>query len=518
MTKKHLLGGQHQKTWRPINKENTPVVTTQVCLEENRNDEPERTKKARHYGRKSRRCYACRKTCLQAAEESATGAREEAQAACLKKAALEEVRQFYICHFGFISSHKCTPKHNATLHLADLPAWFYYQHPSNLSCHDLTHHTYAIPPPNFRALLGLGLKFIPRPRYTTSTIIKKSIAQICKDLFNKCIYAGSNDTYDPYLYAPSNRPPPKHLVPSELKNRIDSFASALCNLYCKRHAPSNLLPHQWHCLDTLSMHPDLLVMKTDKNLGPALLERNRYICMAYVNHLFDCNTYVKLTHDRAIQYITETHTQFERWLCKYAKVIPKTEAKYLRRTCILLDKDGKINFPQLYLLAKIHKDPFSTRPIVSVSGSPLHGLAHWVDRQLQPLAQSIPSYIKSSFEFVKKIQLQQATMPFPATALLFTCDAVAMYTNINTTKALEELQPRTQEHVLKALEIIMRRNSFQFSDTYWRQKQGTAMGTPPACMWATLFFASHEQHLNEQYNKFLLHWSRYIDDGFGVWN
>jgi len=177
--------------------------------------------------------------------------------------------------------------------------------------------------------------------------------------------------------------------------------------------------------------------------------------MAYVDHLLDHNTYVKLTKDRANQYITETHTLFECWLRKYTKVIPKTEAKYLRRTCILLSKDGKINFPQLYLLAKIHKDPFSTCPIVSVSGSPLHGLACWADRQLQPMAQSIPSYIKSSFEFVQKIQLQQATTPFPATALLFTCDAVAMYTNINTTEALDELQPQTPEHVLKALEIIM---------------------------------------------------------------
>jgi len=64
----------------------------------------------------------------------------------------------------------------------------------------------------------------------------------------------------------------------------------------------------------------------------------------------------------------------------------------------------------------------------------------------------------------------------------------------------------------------MRRNIFQFSDTYWRQKQGTAMGTPPACMWATLFFDPHEQHLTAKYQKYLLHWSRYIDDGFGVWD
>jgi len=299
---------------------------------------------------------------LQTAKESATGAREETQAACLKKAALEEVRQFYIRHFGFFSTHKRTPKHNATLHLSDLPAWFYYQHPSNLSCHDLTRHTYAIPPLNFRALLGLGLKFIPRPRYTTSTIIKKSIDRIRKDLFNKCLYAGSNDTYDPYLYAPSNRRPPEHLVPSELKNRIDSFAAGLRTLYRKRRAPSNLLPHQRHCLDTLSTCTDIMVVKTDKNLGPAILERKRYLTLAYNDHLLDKATYVKLTPARADQYIKESHTLFERWLRKYAKVIPKAEATYLRRTCILLDKNGKINHPQLYLLAKIHKDPFSYMP------------------------------------------------------------------------------------------------------------------------------------------------------------
>jgi len=73
-------------------------------------------------------------------------------------------------------------------------------------------------------------------------------------------------------------------------------------------------------------------------------------------------------------------------------------------------------------------------------------------------------------------------------------------------------------HVLNALELIMKRNVFQFSNTYWHQCRGTAMGTPPACMWATLFFASHEQHLKEQYHTYLLHWSRYIDDSFGIWD
>jgi len=127
---------------------------------------------------------------------------------------------------------------------------------------------------------------------------------------------------------------------------------------------------------------------------------------------------------------------------------------------------------------KIHKQPLSTRPIISISGSPLHSLARWADHQLQPLVRSIPSFITSSYALVKKLQAQQETNPFPPTALLFTVDAVAMYTNIDTKEALDRLRSKVQPHVLYALELIMKRNIFQFSDTWWLQKQGTAMGTP----------------------------------------
>jgi len=92
-----------------------------------------------------------------------------------------------------------------------------------------------------------------------------------------------------------------------------------------------------------------------------------------------------------------------------------------------------------------------------------------------------------------------------------------MYTNIKTDAALEELQP-LPIHVRDALELIMNNNVFQFSDTYWKQTSGTAMGTPPACMWATLFFNSHEKKLCTTYNRWLLDWARYIDDGIGIWD
>ena len=108
----------------------------------------------------------------------------------------------------------------------------------------------------------------------------------------------------------------------------------------------------------------LVVCRTDKNLRPAIIERKRYIRFTFGEHLLDRDTYKELTQARADQIITQAHSFFLRWLQTYRKEITKSEATYLQRTCCLCDPNGKINYPQLYLLAKIHKTPLETQPIV----------------------------------------------------------------------------------------------------------------------------------------------------------
>ena len=61
-------------------------------------------------------------------------------------------------------------------------------------------------------------------------------------------------------------------------------------------------------------------------------------------------------------------------------------------------------------------------------------------------------------------------------------------------------------------------NVFEFGNTYWLQKDGTAMGTPCACNYATIVFAYYKRTcILPRFKKNSLLYLRYIDDIFVVW-
>lgn len=62
----------------------------------------------------------------------------------------------------------------------------------------------------------------------------------------------------------------------------------------------------------------------------------------------------------------------------------------------------------------------------------------------------------------------------------------------------------------------MNHNVFTFGDTHWIQLSGTAMGTPPTCNYATLFFAIHEDKILPSHPNIICY-KRYIDDVCGIW-
>jgi len=151
---------------------------------------------------KSWKCSALQKKKLKLQEIQQTVQTEWKAAVRLQKAKLTKVENFYVHHFGIFSSHHCMPKHNTSIHLANLPTWYYFQHPTNLSSHNLSIITQ--PPLNFQALLSLGLNFCPQPQYSNKAALHATIERLCRDLYNRSIYAGEEHDYDPKLYAHSN--------------------------------------------------------------------------------------------------------------------------------------------------------------------------------------------------------------------------------------------------------------------------------------------------------------------------
>ena len=411
-----------------------------------------------------------------------------------------------------------------------MEAWVYFSRSNNMALHDLT--SYITPPSNLRCLLGLNLKFIPRKRYTTDDILENTnrfqnnvfiqdyYIQNPQPDFDRANNPDQNNMFNPKLHVPTHWSPPHWKVSKSTVQATEQFCSSLKNLFQKRKSSTNLSAIQQNVLKYLLRKKDFVIAKADKNLGPCLIERDAYIRFALNDHLNCRDTYRKLTYESACQHMYQLRKDVNKFLYKHRDTLTPEAKKFIRKNT----KDCEDPFPKLYLLMKIHKNPLKTRPVVSCSGSLLHPLGVWLDTALQPIATSLPSFIASSYDLKEAIN---NLPPLPQNAKLFTADAVSMYTNIDTYRALGSIRsflhskPEFISHpndaICDALDLIMNNNVFEFGDCYFHQKSGTAMGTPPACCYATIYYAIKEQMLLEKYENNLLFYKRYIDDVFGIW-
>jgi len=404
--------------------------------------------------------------------------------------------------------------------MSTLPTWFYFERPTHLAFHDLTSTT--TPPKNLRSLLGLGSKFCPTPAKTTSDI-SSTVDRFNRDIELRAFFGNSDindDGFDKKLYVKSSWTPPPWKIPPEVTDRAKTFTDALKSTFKKRHGRPNLLGYQRDMLRELRQRDDILIVQCDKNLGPACIEKEKYIELAFRDHLGDKSTYKLIPPTRVDASKERIRTLLTKWIKKNKKVLTPGEKRFLRHHL----KTNEEPFPVFYLLMKVHKLPLKTQPIVSCIGSLLHPLGVWIDRKMQVIAKKQKSFFGSSFVLKEEL----VKMELPPGALLFTSDAVSMYTNIPTGHALFSIgqylrrkkkvfQDVPMEALIKALGIVMRNNFFTFGDTTWHQLSGTAMGTPPAPPYATLYYAIHEDTLLDEYDDNLQIYRRYIDDVFGIW-
>jgi hypothetical protein len=133
----------------------------------------------------------------------------------------------------------------------------------------------------------------------------------------------------------------------------------------------------------------------------------------------------------------------------------------------------------------------------------------------------LPSFIKDTTDFIKK--LKNKTVNSKETYLV-TLDVSSLYTNIphdDGIKACEEFLHNgniNSNIVSKLLRLVLENNYFQFDDDFYLQKMGTAMGSPMAPAYASLFMGK----LEKDFLKICEHkptlWFRFLDDIFMIWD
>ena len=330
------------------------------------------------------------------------------------------------------------------------------------------------------------------------------------------------------MHFPSDWEPKEWDIPNDALNRLAQFnAGVHRQLKIRRPNTPNLLPYQLLTIAEMNNRNDILVVNCDKKVGPAVIDTSTYVSRAFSDHLDTSSVYKELTEDAAHTHMTNVYQLVRRWLSKFStttrnkKGIGQQELAYLRKH---LTEEHAQQLSIFYLTLKVHKSPWTTRPIVSCSGTLLYFLGVWVDLHLAKVATTLPYYLRNSKDLVDLL----LPLDLPPGSRLFIADATSMYTNIRTPAALREIATFIHQRedrfadiptnaLAEALAIIMQNNVFQFGDTFWLQKTGAAMGTPPACNYATIYFACHEHKIIRRFKSNLLLYRRYIDDIIGIW-
>jgi len=433
--------------------------------------------------------------------------------------------QYCLRNFGFCANPTASKSKNFKLALHAKPSHLWLQ-PRNLAFHNLckTQHL----PLGTKELLGLNLKFCLSSGKITNDI-KKTVIQMARSIRTRIFLATNgtteNNIYERQIYIKNTswNPPP---APLYIEDKITEFDKTLkllhqrLNKVHKHKKLTNLTPLQVKTLKELKMNKEITIKPTDKNLGPAVLDTDHYINQALKEHLLT-PAYKQLSHLEVTRATDNIKASLKELIQSNSQLLSKAELTYFERSLRTYHR-----LPIFYGLPKVHKQPFSLRPVVSTSGSLLAIFSTWLDFKMKELIPLVKSYFKNSFTVIEELK----ALTIPSNALFFSADAISMYTNIDTTTGLNAMKNFIQsnrDHIsssfscdlfLQVLRLVIQNNIISFADTYWLQLSGTAMGTPVACAYATVTFGHYENTtILPEFAPQLLYYKRYIDDIIGIW-
>ena len=298
------------------------------------------------------------------------------------------------------------------------------------------------------------------------------------------------------------------LICQKIQNASQQLMSASKNKKIR-----NLSDEELSALKSLKSNKNIVICKSDKGNSVVILDREAYLKKA--EDILKGEQFQQLDSDKC-------HLEREELLNKYIlslhkdKIIDSKLRHQLKSTCSSISV--------FYGLPKAHKAGYPLRPIISTIGSYQYELSKYLAKRIRDARPQAPSYIKDSFEFVKKIK--EIVLEKDKTYVKCSFDVESLYTNVPVNEAIEIVldymyEPRkiidipfNREQMKKLLEFSVKDAPFRFQEKIYRQINGVAMGNPLAPIIADLWMQKMETKLNRFSKNRPVIWLRYVDDVF----
>ncbi|XP_069605745.1 uncharacterized protein [Ranitomeya imitator] len=279
---------------------------------------------------------------------------------------------------------------------------------------------------------------------------------------------------------------------------------------------NNLTSAQGKAIKELKAMHDVVIKPADKGGNVVIWPTVKYEKEAF-RQLRDREAYTPLACNPLSKYSSELLEILDRALTRGILTKKVFEGLFVEHPII----------PTFYLLPKVHKNAVTPpgRPIVSGIGGLCDPVCKFIEHYLQPLVESLPSYVRDTTDVLGKIDglVLEPDMVFA------TVDVESLYTSIQHMDGLEavelflgmsNLDSLLQALILELLQFVLMHNFFLFKDRFFLQQRGTAMGAACAPSYANLFLGLWEREVFGGGADAATHvqcWYRYIDDVLMIW-
>lgn len=340
------------------------------------------------------------------------------------------------------------------------------------------------------SVLRKGLNFVPTPKSIPTAEFITAVEDVCR----------SSD------------------IPEEVANRLRFDVTKVLRT-AKPPPGTNLSKEEWKALRDLQERQDIVILPADKGRAVCILTQDQY--KEKVETLLgDRETYDEMERDPTPKFTRETRG--------ILKAIER-KGNLDRRTYLALYPSDPLP-PLFYGLPKVHKSHIPLRPIVSSIGSVTYDISKHIASLLSKLVGKSEYHVRDTNSFVRGLQ----DIRIEEGEVMVSFDVEALFTSVPVQVACEEARLRLEKEfsdeestlrakttldvpdIVQLLRLCLETAYFRVDGKFYRQKWGTAMGSPVSVVVANLFMESLEQSALQSFPHPIKYWRRYVDDTFVV--